>query len=77
MAGSGGEATSTASTLVRLNPSGNNKVAFAVKRNTAKASSELPVELVPMSSITKIAPTADAADVGAVAFRGCNRVRRV
>jgi hypothetical protein len=31
MAGSGGEATSTASTLVRLNPSGNNKVAFAVK----------------------------------------------
>ena len=37
---------------------GNNKVAFAVKRNTAQASSELPVAA---------APAADGADVGAVA----------
>ena len=37
---------------------GNNKVAFAVKRNTAKASCELPVAA---------APAADGADVGAVA----------
>ncbi len=37
---------------------GNNKVAFAVKRNTTIASSELPVAA---------APAADGADVGAVA----------
>ena len=37
---------------------GNNKIAFAVKRNTASASSELPVAA---------APAADRADVGAVA----------
>ena len=37
---------------------GNNKVAFAVKRNTAKAFSELPVAA---------ALAADGADVGAVA----------
>ncbi len=37
---------------------GNNKVAFAVKRNTSKASSELPVAA---------ALAADGADVGAVA----------
>ena len=37
---------------------GNNKIAFAVKRNTTIASSELPVAA---------APAADGADVGAVA----------
>ena len=41
---------------------GNNKVAFAVKRNTALACFELPV------AVSAAAPAADGADVGSIAL---------